>query len=259
MNLIKRLIPYKDLLIIFIWREFRVRYRNSLIGILWAILQPLSLMLLFTFIFTYVLKLSVGDYPRAIFFYSALLPWTFFASSLNYSVTSISSNHRLITRIYFPREVLPISGIVVAFIDLLIASTLFLVLLFLYKIPLTLTVFWILPLIVLLFIFTLSVSLIFSSVNVYYRDVALLSRFILQLLFFSSPILYSVDKLSLKLKLILFLNPLTFIIENIRRVVVEGRNVVVWQLIFVSVIVILFYIFAHRLFTKIEKDIADVI
>ena len=129
MNLLKKLAPYKDLLIIFIWREFSVRYRNSLIGILWAIIQPLSLMLLFTFIFTFVLKIQVGDTPRAIFFYSALLPWTFFASSLNYSVTSISSNHRLITRIYFPREVLPLSGIIVAFIDLLIASSLFVVLL----------------------------------------------------------------------------------------------------------------------------------
>ncbi|MGI9534325.1 MAG: ABC transporter permease, partial [Thermodesulfobacteriota bacterium] len=217
------------------------------------------LMLLFTFIFTYVIKLNVGEYPRSIFFYSALLPWTFFASSINYSVSSLSSNHALITKIYFPREVLPLSGITVAFIDMLIASLLFVLMMIYYKIQFTLAILWLIPLLLILLVFTVSVSLIFASINVYYRDVGLLSRFLLQLIFFGSPILYSIDNLSLKLKLLLFLNPLTFIIENIRRCVLEGRNVVFWQLIFALLLVsILFYI-AHKLFTKIERDFADVI
>ncbi|MGI9533905.1 MAG: ABC transporter permease [Thermodesulfobacteriota bacterium] len=259
MNLIKRLIPYKDLYYIFVWREFNVRYRNSILGVLWALLQPLSLMLLFTFIFTYVLKLNVGDYPRSVFFYSALLPWTFFASSINYSVNSLSSNRLLITRIYFPREIIPLAGISVAFIDMIIASLLFVLMMFYFKIQIGLAILWVIPLTFILLIFTISVSLIFASLNVYYRDVGLLSRFILQLLFFGSPVLYSIDNLSLKLKILLFLNPLTFIIENIRRCILEGRNIVFWQLIFALSLVLILYYFAHKLFTKIERDFADVI
>ena len=259
MNFISRLLPYKDLLYIFIWREFNVRYRNSVLGVLWAVIQPLSLMLLFTFIFTYVLKLRVGDYPRSVFFYSALLPWTFFASSINYSVNSLSSNYVLITKIYFPREILPISGIMVAFIDMIIASLLFVAMMLYFKIQVTFALLWVIPLLFILLLFTISVSLIFASLNVYYRDVGLLSRFVLQLIFFGSPVLYSIDNLSLKLKLLLFLNPLTFIIENIRRCILEGRNIVFWQLVFASVLVLILFYAAHKLFTKIERDFADVI
>jgi len=259
MIIIKRLYPYKDLLFVSIWREFGVRYRNSVLGILWAIVQPLSLMILFTFIFTYVMKVKTGGYPKPVFFYSALLPWIFFSSALNTAISSLSGSQGLITKIYFPREVLPISGVCVAFIDLLIASSFYIVLLLYYNIDLNLTIIWIIPIFILLFLYTLSVSLIFSSLNVYYKDVSLLTGFLLRLLFFGSPILYSIDSLSIKLKLILFLNPLTFIIENTRRVILEGRSVVIWQFLLATVLVLILFHFAYKLFIKIERNFADVI
>jgi len=255
----KRIYPYKDLFYIFIWREYSVRYRQSAIGILWAILQPLSMMLLFTFIFTFIIKFKISDYPRAIFFYAGLLPWTFFSSSLNYSISSLSSNYELITKIYFPREILPLSGIMVALLDYLIAAIFFVFMLILFKIQITWTVLWMIPLLILLFIFTISLSLILSSLNVYYRDVKLATSFFIQLLFFASPILYSIENLDIKLKVILFLNPLTFIIENMRRCVIEGRGVVFWQFIFVTILVFLFYKFAYAVFTKTERNFADII
>jgi len=259
MKIIKRLLPYRDLLYVFIWRQFSVRYRNSVLGILWTLIQPLSMMLLITFIFTYILNVNVGNYPKPVFFYSALLPWTFFASSITFSTVSISSNQALITKIYFPREILPISGICVAFIDLLIASVLYLFLLFYYNISLNYTLIWIIPIFILLFIFTVSLSLIFSSINVYYKDVGLLTNFLMRLLFFGSPIIYSIDSLSLKLKLLLFLNPLTFIIENTRRVILEGRDIVLWQFALAFVLVLILFHFSYKLFIKIERDFADVI
>jgi len=259
MIMYKRLYPYRDLLYVFIWREFGVRYRNSVLGILWSIIQPLSMMILITFIFTYIIKVKVGDYPKPIFFYSALLPWTFFSTSFSSSISSLAGSQGLITKIYFPREVLPISGICVAFLDLLIASTFYIVLLFYYNISLNLTILWIIPIFFLLFLFTLSVSLIFSSLNVYYKDVGLLSAFLLRLLFFGSPILYSIDSLSLKLKLLLFLNPLTFIIENTRRVILEGRNVVLWQFALAMILVLILFHLSYKLFIKIERNFADVI
>lgn len=259
MNFISRLLPYKDLIYILIWREFNVRYRNSILGVLWAVLQPLTLMLLFTFVFTYIMNVQIGDFPRPVFFYSALLPWTFFSSSINYSMNSLSSNSALITRIYFPREILPLSGIALAFIDMLIASLLFVVMMVYFQIQITLAVLWVFPLVMLLLIFTISVSLIFASLNVYYKDVELLSKFVLQLIFFGSPIIYSIDNLSLKFKLLLFLNPLTFIIENIRRCVLEGRNVVLWQLVFTLTLAIILFYVAQKIYTKLEREFADVI
>lgn len=255
----KRILPYKDLLFIYVWREFNVRYRQSIIGALWAIIQPLSMMLLFAFVFKYILRLDVSDYPKSVFFYSALLPWMFFSSSVNYSLSSLTGNYDLITKIYFPREILPLSGIAIAFLDYVVASLIFIPLLLIYKIHITLHALWMFPLLGLLFVFTTAVSLFLASLNVYYRDVKLATGFVLQLLFFASPILYSIDDLSLKLKLILFLNPLTFIIENMRRCVIEGRGVVIWQFVFASIIVCIFYIFSYRFFTKTERDFADVI
>lgn len=257
--MIKRLLPYKDLLYIYIWREFNVRYRHSVLGALWAIIQPLSLMLLFVFIFTYILDIKIGDMPRALFFYSALVPWTFFASSLNYSISSLASNFDLITKIYFPREILPLAGIFVAFIDYLIASVLYVLLLIFFSVPISWTVLWIIPLFALLFTFTTAVSLLLSSLNVYYRDVGLATNFLIRLMFFATPILYSIDHLDIKLKLILFLNPMTFIIENMRRCVVEGRDVVLWQFVFVSIIIGIFYYLSYKFFIKTERNFADVI
>lgn len=259
MYLIRRLLEYKELLYIFTWRHFTVRYRNTALGIIWAVIQPLVMMFLFTFLFTYVLKTGTGDTPKQIFFYASLLPWTFFSSSLNYSTSSLVGNYGIITKIYFPREILPLSGILVAVIDLLIASVIYLFMLIIFRIDITPNALWVFPIFILLFIFTVSCSFIFSCLNVYYRDVALLTNFIVRLLFFASPVLYSIDKLSLKLKMILFFNPLTFIIENMRRCVLEGRGVVLWQFAFATVLVLILFYFSHKLFIKTEKDFADVI
>ena len=259
MEIYRRLSPYRDLIYVFIWRQFGVRYRNSILGVLWAIIQPLSMMLLFTFIFTFIMDVDLGSFPKPVFFLSALLPWTFFSSSLTFSISSISSSQNLITKIYFPREILPISGIVVALIDLLIASCLYVVLLIYFNISLNYTLIWIIPIFALLFIYTLSLSLIFSSLNIYYKDVGLITSFLIRLLFFGSPILYSIDKLSFKLKLLLFMNPLTFIIENTRRVILEGRDIVLWQFALAFVLVLILFHFSYKLFIKIERDFADVI
>lgn len=258
-KIFKRLYQYKDLFLIFIWREFTIRYRQSIFGILWAILQPLSMMALFTFIFSYILKLKVAEYPHTVFFYSGLLPWVFFSSSLNYSIPSLTNHYGLITKIYFPREILPLSGIFVAFIDYLIAGLVFAAILMAYKIHITWNIFWVIPLFALLFFFTISVSLFLASLNVYYRDVKLATAFIVQLWFFASPVMYSIDQLPMKFKIILFFNPLTFIIENMRRCIIEAREVVLWQLIFVSIIISIFYYLSYKFFIKTERAFADVI
>lgn len=255
----KRLKNYKHLFLIFIWREFSIRYKQSFIGVLWAMLQPLSMMLLFTFVFTYVMPIKITDYPYMLFFYSGLLPWSFFSSALNYSIPSLTNHYNLITKIYFPREILPFSGIAVAFIDFLIASLIYVLFIIIFKIKITLQIFWFLPLLFLLFVFIISVSLVLSALNVYYRDVKLATGFLIQLWFFATPVFYSIDKLSIKLKLILFFNPLTFIIENMRRCVIEGRGVIFWQYLIMLFFVLTLFYLSYKIFIHTEKRFADVI
>lgn len=257
--MVNRLIEYKDLLLVFIWREFVIRYRQSIIGILWAILQPVSMMLLFVLVFGVILKTAQKNYPFALFFYSGILPWTFFAGSTNFAVTSLSGNFNLITRIYFPREIIPLSGVAINLADFSIAFVVYLGLMLYYGIGFTLNFLWTIPLLLLLVTFTSAFGLLLAALNVYYRDVKLASTFIIQFLFFATPVIYSIDAVESKWKLLLFLNPLTFIIENMRRVTIEGRGLVLWQFGLETVLVFIFYLVVYKIFIHIERAFADVI
>lgn len=255
----KRLYAYKDLLLVFIWREFLIRYKQTVIGVLWAILQPVSLMLLFTFIFGVVLQTTQKDYPYTLFYFAGVLPWTFFSGATNFSVSCLSGNFNLITKIYFPREIFPLSGVAINFIDYLIGLGVYFLLLLFYRVPLTWNFLWLLPLLAILVLYTTSISLLLAALNVYYRDVKLVSTFVLQFLFFATPVIYSVDAVENKWKMLLFLNPLTFIIENMRRVTIEGRGIILWQMGVAMLGVIVLYIIIYQIFTRIERAFADVI
>jgi lipopolysaccharide transport system permease protein len=257
--MLSRLAGYKDLFLIFMWREFVVRYRQSLIGVLWAVLQPVSMMLLFVLIFGVILNTMHKNYPYALFFYSGILPWTFFAGSTNFAVTSLSGNFNLITKIYFPREILPLSGIAINFADFLIAFVVYLGMMIYYGVAFTLNFLWIIPLLIMLILFTSAFGLLLAALNVYYRDVKLVSTFIIQFLFFATPVIYSIDNVENKWKLLLFLNPLTFIIENMRRVTIEGRGLVLWQLGLEMLLILVFYLVVYKIFIHIERAFADVI
>ena len=254
-----RLVSYKDLLFVYIWREFIVRYKQSYIGVLWAILQPLTMMALFVIIFGYVLKTTDKDYPYVLFFYSGILPWTFFSASTNYAIPCLAGNFNLITKIYFPREIIPLAGVAINFIDYCFGLLIYIILLLVYEVHITINALWFIPLLALLIIYTASVGYLLSALNVYYRDVKLASNFILQLLFFASPVIYSLDRVELRWKALLIINPLTYIIENMRRVTIEGRGIILWQFVIEFLFVMLFYALVYKIFTRIERAFADVI
>ncbi len=256
---VNTLLKYKDLFFVFIWREFSIRYRQSVIGVAWAIIQPLSMMFLFTIVFTYIMPVRIVNYPYPVFFYASLLPWSFFSSSLSYSIPSLVAHYSLITKIYFPREIIPISGIAVAFVDLVISSVIFVGLLFFYKIPITASSLLVFPLLLILVPFTITVALFLSALNVYYRDVNLAVNFLIQLWFFATPVFYSIDNVSPNLKIILFLNPLTFIVENMRRCMIEGRSLVWWQYLIMLVFTLCLLFAGYKFFKITEKKFADVI
>jgi homopolymeric O-antigen transport system permease protein len=257
--MIKRLYDHKDLLLVFIWREFVIRYKQSFIGILWAIIQPVSMMMLFVLVFGVIMKTPVKNTPYVLFFYSGVLPWTFFAAAMNFAIPSLTNNFSLITKIYFPREVIPLSGIAVCFIDYLLGFIIYLVLLVWYRIPVTINFLWYFPLMGLLLIFTTAMFFFLSALNVYYRDVKLATTFLLQLWFFFTPVIYSIDSVDARWKYLLFLNPLTFVIENMRRATIDGRGIVIWQFCVETIFVMALFAVTQLIFMKIERAFADVI
>lgn len=257
--MICRLHAYRDLLLVFIWREFLIRYKQTAIGVIWAILQPVSLMLLFTFIFGVVLQTTQKSYPYTLFYFAGVLPWTFFSGATNFSVTSLSGNFNLVTKIYFPREIIPLSGVAINFIDYMVGLLVYFLMLFYYHVPITWNFLWLFPLLAMLVVYATSICLLLAALNVYYRDVKLASTFLLQFLFFATPVIYSIDAVDNRWKMLLFLNPLTFIVENMRRVTIEGRGIILWQFGAEMLGVLILYLAIYHIFTRIERAFADVI
>jgi len=247
---LKILLNYHDLLLIFIWRNLNIRYRQSYLGVLWAVFQPLSLMILFCAIF---------NNSQPLFFLSGLLCWNFFSSAVSSSITSLTSQYALITRIYFPREILPLSLMAVAFIDYLIAGVLFGILGIFNHLAISVFMWWVIPLTLLLIMFVVAISLLFSSLNVYYRDLQLASNFFIQLIFFASPVFYSTDQISPKFQKVIALNPMTFIINNMRLCLLHQQPVNLIHFVFMFVVITILLFISYCLFKNMEKRFADVI
>lgn len=254
-----KIFDYREVLLNIVIREIKVKYRQSILGCLWAILQPLATMAMFTVIFAYFIKIPSDGIPYPIFSFAALLPWTFFATSLSFAIPSIVSNMSLVTKIYLPREIFPIASVLAAFIDFSIASIIFTAMLVFYKIPLTLNVLYILPILVLQILFILGISLIASAINVYYRDVRYVIPLVIQLWMYISPVIYPVSLVPSHLKYLYMLNPMASLIDSYRRVLILGVKPDFFYLGIASIVIIALLIFSYRFFKKVEMSFADVI
>lgn len=254
-----RLYNYRNLLIVFVWREFIVRYKQAIFGVAWALFQPLSMMLLFVVVFGFALHIDTGDIPYPLFFYSGLVPWIFFSNSLNYSIPSLTNHYSLLTKIYFPREIIPLAGIVVFSFDLLISSALYGGMMLFYGYHFQWKFLLVIPLLLIMFCFTLALSLLLSSLNVFYRDVKMASAFILQIFFFLSPVFYTLESVDSRFKSFLFLNPLSFVIESIRSLTLHGALPDFSLMLIYFFFVLIFMLFSWRIFIKMERAFADVI
>lgn len=253
------LLSYRDLLWIWSLRNIKVRYKQSILGGLWAILQPLSLMVVFSLIFSVFIKIPTDDTPYPIFAYIALLPWTFFATSISLGVSSLVTNMNLITKIYFPREILPISVVIAGFLDLLLAAIVFVGMLIFYQIPLRLTIVTIPLLLAIQIILTLGILFIVSAANVFYRDIHFVIPLGMTIWMYATPIIYPVSVIPPALRGIYMLNPMASLIEAYRTVTLKGLwpdwgNLAVAAIISISVFVI-----GYSYFKRVEWEFADVI
>jgi lipopolysaccharide transport system permease protein len=256
---LRELWDYRELLYFLVWRNIKVRYKQTAIGAAWAIIQPLMTMIIFTLVFGKFANVPSDGLPYPIFSYAALLPWTYFATSLNLSTLSVVSNSNLITKVYFPRLFLPVSAILSGLIDFGISFIFFLVMMIWYgTIPGWGVVF--LPGFVLLTILTaLSVSLWLSAINVRYRDVGQAIPFLIQLWLFASPVAYPVSVVPEKWRLLYSLNPMTGVIEGFRWALL-GREMPSLVSIAISIAVVLALLFGGIIFFKrMEETFADIV
>jgi len=256
---IKELIQYRELLVTLTVRDIKVRYKQSILGAGWAILQPLSLMIIFTLVFSKIARLPSDGIPYPIFSYCALLPWTFFSTSLNFASSSLVSNRNLVTKIYFPRDILPLASTMACFFDFIIASFIFVGMMFYYQINITYNILWV-PLIILIQIFlTIGVGFISAALNVFYRDIKYIIPLLVQIWMYLSPIIYPMSLVPERYHPFYILNPMVGIIDSYRQVILYG-NPPNFKSLFISMgisFVILF--FGYKGFKKLEDEFADII
>lgn len=257
MNEIRELARYKELLFNITLREIKVRYKQSVLGILWSILQPLLMMIIFTVVFSRFAKIPSDGIPYPLFSYTALLPWTFFAASLSFAIPSLVSNSSLLTKIYFPREIFPISSILAAFVDFLIAAVIFMVILVLYKVRITLNVFYIIPILAIQVLLTLAVSLFASAVNVYYRDVKYALPFFIQIWMFLNPVIYPESLVPDRFKSLYMLNPMAPIISGYRNVLLKSASPDFYYLGISAVVTFSMLFLSYKYFKMVEMSFAD--
>jgi lipopolysaccharide transport system permease protein len=250
---------YRELLYFLIWRDVKVRYKQTLLGAAWAILQPLLTMLIFTLLFGRFAGIKSEGIPYPIFAFGGLLIWIFFANAVTNSGNSLVGSANLITKIYFPRMIIPAAAIGAGLVDLVLAFGVQIVLMVYYHVRVTWAVTMIPVLILLATMLALGVGMWLSALNVKYRDIRYAIPFLIQLWMFASPIIYPLSMLPAKWQWVLTLNPLTGIIQNFR-IALFGNQAFEWKSLGVSAFLTLtVLIYSAFSFRRMERHFADIV
>lgn len=249
---------YRDLLYFLTWRDVKVRYKQTLLGAAWAIIQPVTTMLIFTLFFGRLAKIESDGIPYPIFAYAGLLPWTFFSNALTNSGNSLVGNANLITKIYFPRMIIPGAAVAAGLVDFGIAFGILLLLMLYYGVAFSVSMLMLPPLVMLVALLALAVGMWMSALTVKYRDVRYALPFLIQLWMFASPIIYPASLIPEKYRLLYGLNPLVGIIGGVRTALFGGTFD--WlSLVLATFATLAMLTYAAYSFRRMEKSFADVI
>ena len=251
---------YRELFFIFAWRDVKVRYKQTVLGVAWAIFQPIISMIIFTVFFGNLAKVPSGDLPYSLFVLCGLVFWNFFSGSLSHATNSLIDNENIIKKVYFPKLILPISSVVTSFIDFAINLTiLFAFALAMKYIPSPMALV-IIPLgVIITAIGSAGLGLGLSSFNVKYRDVRYVLPFFIQLLMFLTPVIYPTTIVRPTNKLIMAINPMTGVIEAVRSVI-SGSTIIDWPILGLSFISSIFiFLIGLYYFRSTEKFFADIV
>ena len=251
---------YRELVFFMVWRDVKVKYKQTLLGMAWAVIQPVMTMLVFTFVFGSVAKVATDGIPYPVFSFAALLPWGLFEVALNQGSRSLVAHNNMVTKIYFPRLILPMSSVFAGLVDFLIAFVILVLLIFYYRISPAYELLWTLPLFIVLAIVTaLGVALWLSAINVRYRDVNQALPFLTRFWLFVTPIAYSSDIISGKWQYLYYLNPMAGVVDGFRWALLgsgTGPGPTLWVSTGISVLILISGLFYFR---SMEKTFADTI
>ena len=255
----KELWRYRELIFFLTWRDIKVRYKQAVLGIAWAVLQPLLTMLIFTVIFGILLETPSQGLPYPLFALSALLPWQLFATALQRSSISLVGNANLITKIYFPRLAIPLSSVMAALVDFGVSFIVLLLVMAYYGFWPGWNILWLIPMTLLTLITALAVGLWLSALNVQYRDVQHMVPFIIQVWMYASPIVYPIETIPAGLWRSLYgLNPMVGVIQGFRWALLGGTPPDFTMLVSSGVVLVLL-ISGLFYFRRMEKTFADVV
>ena len=260
---LQELWEHRELLYFLVWRDVKVRYKQTLLGVLWVLLQPLLTTGVFTVLFGLLLRVPTGGVPYPLFALSGLLPWNYFASSITRSSTSVVGNAHLVTKVYFPRLVIPLTGVLSSLVDLGVAALFFLVLMFVFRITPTLALLALPAIILLALVTALGFGLWLSALNVRFRDVTYLLPFLVRIWMYVTPVVYGSSLIPERFRFLLSLNPMTAVVEGFRWAtlgVAPGDGRQMGPLLALSVAIALgVFISGIVFFRSTERSFADII
>lgn len=259
MKLFSVFIDYKELLSELTLREIKQRYKQSVLGYAWVMLNPFFQMVVMAFVFSMLLRVGDLGVPYPIFLYAGLLPWNLLAQSLSSSANALVGNAGLLTKIYFPREVFVISTIFAKIIDFFLASLIFIVFMIFFQVPITLNVLWFVPIFMIQTLFTYSLSLLISAFNLLYRDIQYLLNLVILVWMYLTPVIYPVEMFPERYRWIFQINPMAIIINAYRQVILAGGPPNLASLGIALLLSIILLIISYRIFKKLEGIFADVV
>jgi lipopolysaccharide transport system permease protein len=249
---------YRELLYFLIWRDIKVRYKQTLMGVAWVIIQPLCTMLIVTLVFHRLGGLEADNLPYPLFAYAGLLLWTFFANAIGNSTGSLVQNTSLITKVYFPRLFIPAAATAAGLVDLAVASIILVCLCVYYHVALTWSLVLLPAFVALLVLLALGVGLLISALTVKYRDLRHVVPFMMQFWFFASPIIYPATKVQGRWYWLLAANPVTGIVEGFRAALAGGALPAL-PIAIAAALTIALLVCATYIFRRLEATFADVI
>lgn len=256
---LKALWEYRELLYFLTWRDVKIRYKQTLLGASWAVLQPLFGMIIFTVFFGRLARVPSEGVPHPIFYYSGLLLWTYFASAVSLSSNSLVGKASLVTKVYFPRLLMPVASTLAGVLDYVIAATILVVLMLFYRISPGASMFLLPFLMLCAWLCATGVGLWLSALNVKYRDVRYLVPFLTQLWLFATPVIYPTSMLPQRYQWILSINPMAGVIEA-HRACILGHHPIDWGALLVSLgVMIIVFCTGAVYFARMERTFADII
>jgi len=256
---------YRELFYILSWRDLKVRYKQTIIGVVWSVLRPLLTMMIFTFIFQQIAKFEAPPGVNyAVLVFAGLLPWQFFAAGLTESSNSLIGNERLISKVYFPRMIIPAASVITSLVDFFISLVLMFILLIWFRVVPSVNLIFLPLFIIMAFFASFGVGLWLTALNVKYRDFKHVVPFLVQIGLYLSPVGFPSEKVAQmipeKFRLLYYLNPMAGVIDGFRWCFFGNKTPINWNGMFISLaVVIIFLLIGIRTFRKMEKSFADLI